>query len=464
MNLPSPSDLPHNFEAEQAVLGAILFNNAAFNGVSELLRVEHFADPMHGAIYDATAKLLNRGQAVNAFSLKAYVQSLPGFEDGSGTAYLAKLVTASVHPSDVPSMARVVRDAALRRSLVAIGHEAMTEACSPQPDDTAADQIGRLEKRLYDLAEGNTEGGFAVLARGLERAVVQADRAHKRRGKLSGVTTGLASVDRLLGGLQRSDLVILAGRPGMGKTALATNIATAAATAFRAEDTPAGPVTVDGARVGFISLEMSAEQLATRIVAERAEIPGDKIRKGELSAAQFDRLLAAAQDVEAMPLFIDDTPALTIGALRTRARRLKRQHGVDLLVVDYLQLIRADERRRNDNRVQEVSEVTMGLKAIAKELDVPVLALSQLSRGVEGRQDKRPQLSDLRDSGSIEQDADVVMFVFREEYYRAQKGDDPGDSKDRAEVIVEKNRHGPTGLLKLKFEAWLTRFSDLEAA
>lgn len=464
MTLPRISDLPTNIEAEQAVLGSIMVNNLAFHAVSDVLKPEHFADPMHGALFDATTKLMNRGQAVNPFSLKAYTETLPGLKDAGGGSYLAKLLGVSVAPGDAGSYARIVRDAALRRGLVGIASEAMTEACRPEPDETAVDQIGRVEKRLYELAAGNIDGGFATFGRPLVDAVKNAEAAHKRRGKLSGVTTGLHSLNRLLGGLHNSDLIILAGRPSMGKTALATNIATAAALAHRTEDGPEGPVTIDGARVGFISLEMSADQLVTRIISDQAGVSSDKVRKGELNAAEFDRLLNAAQAIEALPLFIDDTPALSMSAIRTRARRLKRQHGCELLVIDYLQLIEPDERRKNGNRVEEVSAITKGLKALAKELDVPVLALSQLSRQVEQRTEKRPQLSDLRESGSIEQDADVVMFVFREAYYLERAGQDAGALADKAEVLIEKQRHGPIGKITLRFEAWLTRFSDLDPA
>jgi replicative DNA helicase len=457
MSLPKIADLPTNLEAEQAVLGAILVNNLAYHGVSDVLRPDHFADPMHAALYDATVKLMNRGQAVNPFSLKAYVESLPGLKDAGGTTYLAKLATLSVTTADAGSAARVVRDAALRRGIVTVASEAMQDACYPLAEDTAADQIGRVEKRLYELAEGHTDGGFATFTSSLSDAVKGAEAAHKRNGQLSGVTTGLRSLDRLLGGMHRSDLVILAGRPSMGKSALATNIAVSAAKAHHVEPDQHGDmVTIDGARVGFISLEMSADQLATRIISEHAGISSHKVRKGELNAAEFDRLLDAAQFFEALPLFIDDTAALSLSAIRTRARRLKRTHGCELLVIDYLQLIEPDEKRRNGNRVEEVSAITKGLKALAKELDIPLLVLSQLSRAVENRTDKRPQLADLRESGSIEQDADVVMFVYREAYYLERQGQPvPNDLADRAEILVE---------LKMKFEAWLTRFSDLEGA
>lgn len=460
--LPKLSELPSNVEAEQAVLGSIMMNNLAYHAVSEILRAEHFCDPMHGAIFDASGKLINRGQEANAFSLKAYVETLPGLKDAGGVSYLAKLMGVSISTSDVVSMGRLVRDAALRRGVVRVASEAIAEVCRPTPDETAAEQIGVIEKRLYQLAEGHTDGGFSTFTQGLVAAVKGAETAHKRAGKLSGVTSGLRSLDRLLGGLHNSDLLILAGRPSMGKTALATNIATSAAKAFRTGDGPEGPVTIDGARVGFISLEMSTEQLVTRIIADQAGISSDKVRKGELNAAEFDRLLDASQALEALPLFIDDTPALSMSAIRARARRLKRQHGCELLVIDYLQMIEPDEKRRNGNRVEEVSAITKGLKALAKELGVPVLALSQLSRKVEERPDKRPQLADLRESGSIEQDADVVMFVYREAYYLERQGQDAGDLADKAEVLVEKQRHGPIGKIQLRFEGWLTRFSDLE--
>lgn len=457
-------DLPHNFEAEQALLGAILVNNDAYQRVAEFLRPDHFADPMHGKLYESAANVIKRGQTVTAFTLKTYIDSVPGLKESGGSKYIADLMRQSVHVGDAESSGRAVLDAALRRGLIGVAAEASGRAYSPDASETAAEQIEKLERSLYDLALGHTDGGFAPFAKSLAGATEQAHASHKRKGQLSGVTTGLRALDNLLGGLHKSDLIILAGRPSMGKTALATNIAVNACRAHVTEPGPDGkPVTVDGGRVGFFSLEMSSEQLATRIVADICGISSARIRKGDLSSAEFDRFLMAAQEVEGMPLFIDDTPALSITALRTRARRLQRQHGLDLIVVDYLQLISPDTKRNNINRVGEVSEITMGLKAMAKELNVPVLALSQLSRAVESRQDKRPQLADLRESGSIEQDADVVMFVYREEYYLARTGQPVGDAADKAEVLIEKQRHGPIGNVMLKFEAFLTRFSDIAA-
>ncbi len=468
MNInPHGRDLPHNFESEQALLGAILLNNSAYHQVSEFLRPEHFADPMHGKLFESIQSVLKRGQSVTAFTLKAYVDSVPGLKEVGGAGYIAKLVSSTLAAGNPEAFGRDVLEAAIRRELISAASEAMSRAYSPDASEPAAEQIEALEKRLYGIAEGNTEGGFDRFMATLTGAVEQAEASHRRKGKLSGVTTGLKSLDHLLGGLHKSDLIILAGRPSMGKTALATNIAFNAAAAHRAEEGADGKrTTVDGAVVGFFSLEMSSEQLATRIVAERCGISSSRIRKGELNSAEFDRFISAAHELEALPLYIDDSGALTISALRTRARRLQRQHGLDLIVVDYLQLITADTRRNNINRVGEITEITMGLKALAKELDVPVLALSQLSRNVEARQEKRPLLSDLRESGSIEQDADVVMFVYREEYYlERDKAKNGGPehiaAMGRGDVLVEKQRHGPIGTVSLKFDASVTRFSDL---
>jgi replicative DNA helicase len=346
-------------------------------------------------------------------------------------------------------------------------------------------QIEVAEKKLYDLASaGQIEGGFRPFRAALAEAVEQAESAYKRVSGLTGVATGLVALDNLLGGLHRSDLIIVAGRPGMGKTSIATNFAFHAARSYREEfDENNQAKVVDGAVVGFFSLEMSAEQLATRILSEQAEVPSEKIRRGEMNARDFDEVLARSRELEMMPLFIDDTPGLTVQALRTRARRLKRQHGLGLLVIDYLQLLQGATRNRDANRVQEISEITRGLKMLAKELDVPVVALSQLSRAVEQREDKRPQLADLRESGSIEQDADVVMFVYREEYYltRAEPTRRPEESDERynerhdqwrqrceqaygkAEAIVAKQRHGPTGAVRLRFEGSITKFDNLPA-
>ena len=373
---------------------------------------------------------------------------------------------------------------ALRRSLIELGSEVVNRAFEVTIEESAVQQIEEAERNLYELATtGEFEGGFIPLSEAMAEAIDSAEAAFKRSSHVTGVTTGLIDLDRKLGGLHPSDLVILAGRPSMGKTALATNIAFNAAAAYRETTDEEGRTQVaEGAKVAFFSLEMSAEQLANRILAEQTEIPSDRIRRGEVSRDDFPRFLEAVQRLQHINLFIDDTPALSIPQLRTRARRLKRQHGLGLVVVDYLQLLQPGGVTRNDNRVQEVSEITRGLKALAKELDLPVLALSQLSRAVEQREDKRPQLADLRESGSIEQDADVVMFIFREEYYheraepkaRADEADDRFEQRHSrwqehgdkihnvADINIAKQRHGPIGSVHLLFESALTRFGNLE--
>ncbi|MBX9945692.1 MAG: replicative DNA helicase [Reyranella sp.] len=488
--LPGAEDVrlrepPHNFEAEQALLGAILVNNGAYQRVAEFLRPEHFADPLHGKLFDSLSRLIERGQVVSAMTLKTYVEQDETMKAAGGAAYLARLAAASVHVIDAAAFGRTVHDLYLRRQLIDLGETVVNGAFGGDVEDTALQQIEVAEKKLYDLASsGQTEGGFKPFRVALTEATNAAEAAYHRVGQLTGIASGLFQLDQLLGGLHRSDLLILAGRPSMGKTALATNIAFNAVKAYREEHGEDGkPKAVDGAVVGFFSLEMSAEQLANRILSEQAGISSEKIRKGELISSDFDKVLSVSQELEHLNLFIDDTPALSIAALRTRARRLKRTHGLGLLVVDYLQLLSPSGKSRQENRVQEVSEITRGLKTLAKELDVPVLALSQLSRAVEQREDKRPQLSDLRESGSIEQDADVVMFVYREEYYltrseptrRAEESDQRFNERHddwrqrceqtygKAEVIVAKQRHGPTGIVRLSFDGSITKFDNLPA-
>jgi len=489
--LPGAEDIrlrepPHNFEAEQALLGAILVNNAAYQRVAEFLRPEHFADPLHGKLFDTLSRLIERGQVVSAMTLKTYVEQDEDMKAAGGATYLARLAAASVHVIDAASFGKAVHDLYLRRQLIDLGEGVVNGAFGTgDVEDTAISQIETAEKKLYDLASsGQTEGGFKPFRAALTEATMAAEAAYHRVGQLTGVATGLAQLDRLLGGLHRSDLIILAGRPSMGKSSLATNIGFNAARAYREEHDEGGQnKVVDGAVVGFFSLEMSAEQLATRMISEQAEIPSEKIRKGELISSDFDRVLSVSHELEHLNFFIDDTPALSIAALRTRARRLKRTHGLGLLIIDYLQLLAPSGKTRQENRVQEVSEITRGLKTLAKELDVPVLALSQLSRAVEQREDKRPQLADLRESGSIEQDADVVMFIYRDEYYlqreEPKRRTDESDQRfnerhdawrqrceqtyGKAEVIVAKQRHGPTGIVRLAFEGQFTKFDNLAA-
>ncbi len=467
---------PHNIDAEKALLGAIFANNRAYEAVSEFLKPEHFAIGQNGRIFEACAKLVERGQIADPVTLKNFFEQDQALAEIGGPAYLAELASSAVGLINAGEYGRLVYDLHLRRELINLGEDVVERAYGGDVDETATGQIERAEQGLYDLAtRGEYEGGFQPFKTSVIDAIEMAEQAHKREGSLAGVGTGFTDIDKMLGGLHPSDLIILAGRPSMGKTALATNIA------FNAAYTHAKSKGGEGGIVGFFSLEMSAEQLASRILSEQTDISSDRMRKGELSNEEFNRLVVASQTLHQIPIYIDDTPALTVSALRTRARRLKRQHGLAMIVIDYLQLI-ASSGSRSDNRVQEVSEITRGLKTLAKELDVPVLALSQLSRAVEQRDNKRPQLSDLRESGSIEQDADVVMFIFREEYYLerdipAQRQDESDekhfDRKKRweerleivrnvAEVIVAKQRHGPIGTVKLMFQGAFTRFGNLD--
>ena len=460
---------PHNYEAEQALLGAILANNRAFERVSEFLRPEHFADALLGRIYEACGKLIERGQLADVLTLKPLFENDSALQEAGGAQHLVRLAGSVVTVINAEDYGRTIHDSHLRRELIDVGQNVVNEAYAPDVDNPATQQIEAAEQRLYDLATtGRQEGGFESLDRVMVRALEMAESALKKDSHVSGVTTGLRDLDTWLGGLQPSDLVVLAGRPGMGKTALATNIAFDAANAAK---TSGGS---EGAVVGFFSLEMSAEQLVTRILAERAKVSSDAIRRGAIRNHQFEQIFLASQEISRLPLFIDDTPALTVSGLRTRARRLKRQHNLGLVVVDYLQLVSGSAAVRNESRVQEVSEITRGLKTLAKELNVPVLALSQLSRAVEQRDDKRPQLADLRESGTIEQDADVVMFIFREEYYERQKQPREGTPEhdkwrdkmegihNQAEIMIAKQRHGPTGKVELYFDGQFTRFRSLQ--
>tara|TARA_Y100001970_G_scaffold294331_1_gene450802 strand:- start:110237 stop:111751 length:1515 start_codon:yes stop_codon:yes gene_type:complete len=468
--------LPHNLEVEQALLGAILVNNEAANQVSGFLEEDHFFLDVHGRIFDTIIKLIDRGQIASPITLKHFFESDAGLTNLGGTQYLARLAGAAVTIINAENYGKIVHDLAMRRSLISIGENIVNDAFDAPLDETAIDQLESAEQKLYKLAEdGENEGGFQDFSSSLTTAVNLIESAYKRDGKMVGVPTGLNDLDKLLGGLHPSDLIIIAGRPGMGKTALATNFAYNAARKFHEEKSDTGTsILTDGARVGFFSLEMSSEQLATRILAEQTGISSEKLRRGEVNNEDFGKIVRASQEIETIPFFIDDTPELTIPGLRARARRLKRQRGLDLIIVDYLQLMRPTSSRRLNNRVQEVSEVTMGLKALAKELGVPVVALSQLSRAVEQRDDKRPQLADLRESGSIEQDADVVMFVYREQYYLARQEPAEGTVEHQdwqekmssihnlAETIIAKQRHGPTGKVLLYFNEFLTQFADLD--
>ena len=478
--IPSSSDpeiaaLPHNLEAEQAVLGALLFDNQVSERLSDRLSGKHFFEPFHQRLFDAIEEHIRQGLLADPNILVERFRRDPAFEELGGVRYLADLVDRAPPGAHAPDYARIVYDLALRRDLIRIGGDIVADA--PNPERGARDQIELAEQSLYTLAEtGASSTGFIPFSNALAGAVDMAAEAFNRDGGLAGLSTGLVDLDQKLGGLDTSDLLILAGRPSMGKTALATNIAFHVARNYRWEPTPdGGRKTVSGGVVAFYSLEMSAEQLAIRILADASGVSSDRLRKGEIDASEFGRVRDAAIEIGESPLFIDATGGLPIGKLAARARRLKRaQQGLDLIVVDYLQLATAvGDGKRDMNRVQEVSEITQTLKALAKELSVPIIALSQLSRQVENREDKRPQLADLRESGSIEQDADCVMFVYREEYYLSRTEPREGtedhlkwqqemdEVRGKAEVIIGKQRHGPIGSVKVSFDANTTRFGNL---
>ena len=483
LSLRSP---PHNFDAEIQLLGAILLNNRAYEKVGDFLLPEHFIDDRHRRIYEACAKLIGRGQQANPTTLKNYFEQDTTLAEIGGVAHLGKIAGVAATVINATEHGRIIHDLFLRRQLIGLGEDMVNRAYAHGLETGARDQIETAEQGLFNLATtGEGEGGLKKFNIALNAAIDMAEAAFKRDSHITGVTTGLDALDRKLGGLHKSDLLVLAGRPSMGKTALATKMAFEAARAFREQTLEDGTVEVaEGAKVAFFSLEMSAEQLATRLLAEVTEVPSDKIRRGEVRPEDFPRFVAASQELNSLPLFIDDTPALSVSALRTRARRLQRTHGLGLIVIDYLQLLGSPPGVRVENRVQEISAITRGLKALAKELNVPVLALSQLSRAVEQREDKRPQLSDLRESGTIEQDADVVMFVYREAYYLEREAPSrrPEESDEKhhdryekwqqraaemhnvAEVIIGKQRHGPIGTVALSFEGVYTKFGDLEGA
>ncbi|MCX5576953.1 replicative DNA helicase [Kaistia terrae] len=465
---------PHNIEAEQALLGAILVNNEAFYRVSDFLEPLHFFEPVHKTVYEITSQIIRQNKIANPVTLKNFLPADLAIGELNPAQYLARLAAEATTIINAEDYGRSIYDLALRRSLIGIGEDVVNIAFDAPIDMPPKAQIEDAERRLFALAEtGRYDGGFHSFEDALKTAIDMASEAYQRDGHLSGIATGLDDLDRQMGGLQSSDLIVLAGRPAMGKTSLVTNIAFNIAKAYRGELQPDGSMkTVNGGIVGFFSLEMSAEQLATRVVAEQSGVSSSHIRRGSIDENQFARVVEASREMARIPLYIDQTGGLSIAQLTARARRLKRQRGLDVLMIDYLQLLQGSGKGQA-NRVQEITEITTGLKALAKELAVPVIALSQLSRQVESREDKRPQLSDLRESGSIEQDADVVMFVYRDEYYL--KGKMPKEGTEdffkwqaemeqvagTAEVIIGKQRHGPTGTVQLQFEAEITRFSNL---
>jgi replicative DNA helicase len=456
--------LPSNVEAEAALLGALMLDNRLVEDIGLKLKPDHFFEGVHGRIYEAILRLTDKNMVANPVTLRPMFEGDEAMKEVGGAAYLASLTGSG-------AALIAARDFA---QLIGVGRDLVESALDTTEDVAPLEQIEKAETELYKVAEqGGAEGKAQSFADATKEALKTAERALNSGGHLSGITTGLESMNAKIGGLHKSDLVIVAGRPGMGKSSLATNIAFSAAQRFMRdiEDGLEAEQSV-GAPVALFSLEMSADQLATRILAEQSGISSESLRMGKISKQEFRQLARAAAELESLPLYIDDTPGLTIAALRARARRLKRQKGIGMVIVDYLQLLQGTGRNANDNRVNEISEISRGLKTLAKELDVPVIGLSQLSRAVEQREDKRPQLSDLRESGSIEQDADIVLFIYREDYYLAarQPADDHPDIEEwrqemeraygRAEVIVAKQRHGATGKVRLKFDSRVTKFSD----
>jgi replicative DNA helicase len=473
---------PHNIEAEQALLGAILINNEAYHRVGEFLRPEHFYEPVHGRIFAAMVRLIESGRLADHVTLKVAFADDEALRELDGAQYLARLARAAESIVNAEDYGRLLHDLALKRGLIHVGEEVVNKAYDATLPETGREQIEAAEQRLFTLAqEGEFEGGFRDFTKVLVSAVNMIEAAYHKDSRVTGVPTGLTDLDDKLGGLQPSDLVILAGRPSMGKTALAVTIAANAAQELRSSQLNEA-ISGQPPGVGIFSLEMSAEQLATRLLSGESKFSSDDLRRGKLRDTDFAKVVQASQNLAERPLFIDDTPALSIAAIRTRARRMKRRRGLSLLVVDYLQLVRPVGNTSQTNRVQEIGEITQGLKAIAKELNIPVLALSQLSRAVEQRENKRPQLADLRESGAIEQDADVVMFVYRDEYYRERdepkRRDNEKDdefekrynrwrdeyqaSKGIAELNIAKQRNGPIGSIKLVFDAAHGSFHNFE--
>ena len=473
------SNLPKNIEAEQALIGAILANNKAFEKVSEFLKPQHFADAVHARIFEVMSTLMKRGHTADVITLKNYFEQEGILNDVGGVNYLVKLADSASVMTNVEYYGQFVYDKFLRRELINTGSEIINNAFKESADLSANEQIEMAEQQLFNLADqGETQGGFIDFSKALTSSLGYIEQAFPKEGQISGLPTGLERLDYKTGGLNNSDLIIIAGRPAMGKTALATNMAyNVAEYMSRAKN-----MDPHDKGVAFFSLEMSADQLASRILSTVTQTPGNKMRTGELDNAQFTRIAAAVRELESIPLYIDDTPGVTINTIRSRARRLKRTKGLGLIVIDYIQLITGSSNKKSEgNRVQELSEISRGLKIMAKELKVPVIALSQLNRGVESRDDKRPLMSDLRESGSIEQDADIVMFVYRENYYlkneepKQKANETPEKFQQRieewkkrdkettnlAEVIIGKQRHGPTGTVQLFWNGDFAQFGNL---
>jgi len=470
-----------NIDAEIALIGCLLWDNRNFEKISDFLDESHFVEQNHQLIFKQIRELLNKNILVSPITLKNYLSENEfGFEI---TKYLNQIKDSSPSTQNTFQYAKIIYELHIKRSLIGIGQNIIQETFGIHTENTGETLIEKAENDLYNLSNtGSAERKYSKFGDSLKDAVNIINEAFKREGKIAGVSSGLRDLDIKLGGLHKSDLVIIAGRPSMGKTALGTNIAFNVAKNFKEKiDEFGNSKLIDGGKVAFFSLEMSSEQLATRILAEQTKISGDKMRKAELSKDDFKKIAKATSELEDLDLFIDDNPILTIATLRARARRLQRLYGINLIIVDYLQLMSSSNKSKNEGRVQEISEITRGLKAIAKELDIPIIALSQLSRQVEQREDKRPLLSDLRESGTIEQDSDVVMFIFRESYYleRMEPIKKPEESEEKylertsrwqelcekahntAEIIIAKQRHGPIGTIKTHFESNYTKFSDL---
>ena len=465
-NSNNSKEMPHNIEAEQGILGAILLNNEIFYDISEMVSIEHFYEPIHRLVFDVIGKLISKGQIATPITLKSYFEVEKSLEEIGGSSYLVRLANSAVSLDYAKNYAQIIYELSVRRGLYELGGKVQHDAIQSQIETKPEELIEDAEKQLYHIAEkGTNQNNVQTFKSSVEEAIELAKKAFEKDSTVVGISSDFIDLDSKLGGFHPSDLIIIAGRPSMGKTSLATNIAfNIAKNAYDSKDLSES--------VLFYSLEMSSEQLARRILSEQARISSNDIRRGNLSENDLDNLVSVSKDILEIPLFIDDTPAVNIGTLSSRARRLKRKNGLGAIVIDYLQLLRPSKTSRNESRVLEISEITQGLKALAKELNIPIIALSQLSRQVEQREDKKPQLSDLRESGSIEQDSDVVMFIYREEYYLEKNAPSPGTAEfiewqqkmdeihGQADLLIMKQRHGPTGNIKLSFDAKYTRFGN----
>ncbi len=459
-------ELPHNIEAEQSLLGSIMLDNECFDEVSDIISPKHFFVPINGKIYEAISAVLSHGMAADPVTLRVYFDKEDALQQIGGGAYLTQLVDSVISVSSISDYAKILVDLYNRRQLILIGEDIIHKASTFSLDSDSHKQIEQAEGKLYELATGYTGGSCLKLEEIIENVVKDIEEVYKKKSKLTGITTGFILLDEKLGGFNKSDLIILAGRPSMGKTALSMNIA------YRvAKNKLDGKI--GGGSVAFFSLEMSSDQLAHRILSQENRIPSNDLRKGSIKAEDLGKVNEFSRSIRRLPLYIEDTPAMTVSSIRTLARKLQRKNGLDLIIIDYLQLIQGNSDKRNDNRVQEISQITRSLKGLAKELNIPVIALSQLSRAVEARDDKHPQLADLRESGSIEQDADVVMFVYREEYYLQRSKPQENTQSfnewnmkiqqvhNTAEVMIAKHRQGSIGTVKLFFDGNFTKFDNL---